>query len=232
MPLTFLLCGPLRTAPPRQSGQPACSDPASRNRSLKDNEVPMRRRSFDRGRMSVVLAAAIAALVALAAMLVANPAQAATSGALRGVAMRPVSRCAELQPDRRHLPADLGLLGWDQPAVDGDGQQPADRVRQQVPRCSGTRHHGRYPCADLELQRGREPAVARELRRHDRRCGVRTVPGRHGLRYGQRHGSGDLDLQRRQQPEVDRPDRDPGRWQLRSAVVVPVDVDGSVGAAA
>ena len=53
----------------------------------------MRRRSFDRGRMSVVLAAAFAALVALAAMLVANPAQAATSGALRGVA---AGRCLDV----------------------------------------------------------------------------------------------------------------------------------------
>ncbi|MFJ4206123.1 non-reducing end alpha-L-arabinofuranosidase family hydrolase [Streptomyces sviceus] len=53
----------------------------------------MRRRSFDRGRVSVVLAAAIAALVALAAMLVANPAQAATSGALRGVA---AGRCLDV----------------------------------------------------------------------------------------------------------------------------------------
>ncbi|RRR76872.1 non-reducing end alpha-L-arabinofuranosidase family hydrolase [Streptomyces sp. RP5T] len=53
----------------------------------------MRRRSFDRGRVSVVLAAAIAALVALAAMLGAAPAQAATSGALRGVA---AGRCLDV----------------------------------------------------------------------------------------------------------------------------------------
>ncbi|MFE0325870.1 non-reducing end alpha-L-arabinofuranosidase family hydrolase [Streptomyces sp. NPDC058960] len=45
----------------------------------------MRGRSFSRRHLSVVLAAAVAALVALAALLVANPAQAATSGALRGV---------------------------------------------------------------------------------------------------------------------------------------------------
>jgi len=45
----------------------------------------MRRRSSSRRQLSVVLAAAVAAVVALAAMLVANPAQAATSGALRGV---------------------------------------------------------------------------------------------------------------------------------------------------
>ncbi|MEV6804746.1 non-reducing end alpha-L-arabinofuranosidase family hydrolase [Streptomyces sp. NPDC051132] len=44
----------------------------------------MRRRSFRRGHLSTVLAAAVAALVALAAMLVAGPAQAATAGALRG----------------------------------------------------------------------------------------------------------------------------------------------------
>jgi hypothetical protein len=53
----------------------------------------MRRPSFDRGRVSVMLAAAIAALVALAAMLVANPAQAASSGALRGVA---AGRCLDV----------------------------------------------------------------------------------------------------------------------------------------
>ncbi|MDO0928911.1 non-reducing end alpha-L-arabinofuranosidase family hydrolase [Streptomyces sp. TG1A-8] len=45
----------------------------------------MRRGSFGHGRLSVALAAAVTVLVALAAMLVADPAQAATSGALRGV---------------------------------------------------------------------------------------------------------------------------------------------------
>ncbi|POX46232.1 non-reducing end alpha-L-arabinofuranosidase family hydrolase [Streptomyces sp. Ru72] len=45
----------------------------------------MHRRSFSRRHPSAVLAAAVAALAAVAAMLVASPAQAATSGALRGV---------------------------------------------------------------------------------------------------------------------------------------------------
>ncbi|MGW3124187.1 ricin-type beta-trefoil lectin domain protein, partial [Streptomyces sp. NPDC001107] len=45
----------------------------------------MHRRLFSRRRLSAVLAAAVAVLVSLAALLVANPAQAATSGALRGV---------------------------------------------------------------------------------------------------------------------------------------------------
>ncbi|NUP34790.1 MAG: ricin-type beta-trefoil lectin domain protein, partial [Streptomycetaceae bacterium] len=45
----------------------------------------MRRRRFSRTHPSAVLAAALAALVSLAALLVAGPAQAATSGALRGV---------------------------------------------------------------------------------------------------------------------------------------------------
>ncbi|MEU6505662.1 non-reducing end alpha-L-arabinofuranosidase family hydrolase [Streptomyces sp. NPDC046942] len=45
----------------------------------------MRRRIFSRRHPSAVLAAAIAVLVSLAALLVAGPAQAATSGALRGV---------------------------------------------------------------------------------------------------------------------------------------------------
>ncbi|MGC9541952.1 non-reducing end alpha-L-arabinofuranosidase family hydrolase [Streptomyces sp. UG1] len=44
----------------------------------------MHRRSFSRRHLSVVLAATSAALVSLATMLVATPAQAATSGALRG----------------------------------------------------------------------------------------------------------------------------------------------------
>ncbi|MFI2207244.1 non-reducing end alpha-L-arabinofuranosidase family hydrolase, partial [Streptomyces sp. NPDC020192] len=44
----------------------------------------MPRRSFSRGHLSVVLAAAVAALVTLMATLVAGPAHAATSGALRG----------------------------------------------------------------------------------------------------------------------------------------------------
>ncbi|MEU1123419.1 non-reducing end alpha-L-arabinofuranosidase family hydrolase [Streptomyces sp. NPDC005899] len=44
----------------------------------------MRRGSLSRRQVSVMLAAAVAALVTLAAMLVANPAQAATAGALRG----------------------------------------------------------------------------------------------------------------------------------------------------
>ena len=45
----------------------------------------MHRRRFSRRHLSAVLAAVVAALVALAAMLVASPAQAATTGALRGV---------------------------------------------------------------------------------------------------------------------------------------------------
>ncbi|MFF5365379.1 non-reducing end alpha-L-arabinofuranosidase family hydrolase [Streptomyces scabiei] len=53
----------------------------------------MYRLSSNRRRPSAVLTAAIAALTALAAILVANPAQAATSGALRGVAS---SRCLDV----------------------------------------------------------------------------------------------------------------------------------------
>ncbi|MGW0758786.1 non-reducing end alpha-L-arabinofuranosidase family hydrolase [Streptomyces sp. NPDC002814] len=45
----------------------------------------MHRRSFSRRHPAAVLAAAVAVLAALAAMLVAGPAQAATSGAVRGV---------------------------------------------------------------------------------------------------------------------------------------------------
>ncbi|MEV5146120.1 alpha-L-arabinofuranosidase, partial [Streptomyces sp. NPDC052727] len=53
----------------------------------------MRRRSFSRGRLSVVLATVVAALVTLAATLVAAPAQAASSGALRGVGS---GRCVDV----------------------------------------------------------------------------------------------------------------------------------------
>ncbi|CAM5649893.1 non-reducing end alpha-L-arabinofuranosidase family hydrolase [Streptomyces violaceorubidus] len=45
----------------------------------------MHRGSFRRGHTSAALASVVAALAALAAMLVAAPAQAAASGALRGV---------------------------------------------------------------------------------------------------------------------------------------------------
>ncbi|WP_082598792.1 non-reducing end alpha-L-arabinofuranosidase family hydrolase, partial [Kitasatospora sp. Root107] len=54
----------------------------------------MRTRSSSRRQLSVVLTAMVAAVVALAAMLVANPAQAATSSALRGVAS---GRCLDVQ---------------------------------------------------------------------------------------------------------------------------------------
>nr|WP_258193433.1 non-reducing end alpha-L-arabinofuranosidase family hydrolase [Streptomyces sp. MA5143a] len=50
------------------------------NRSLQNREVVMRKGTFSRKRLSVVLAAATAALIS-AASLVANPAQAATSAA-------------------------------------------------------------------------------------------------------------------------------------------------------
>ncbi|GJF33667.1 extracellular exo-alpha-L-arabinofuranosidase [Kitasatospora sp. NE20-6] len=53
----------------------------------------MPRRSSSRRQLSVVLTAMVAAVVALAAMLVAGPAQAATSGALRGVAS---GRCLDV----------------------------------------------------------------------------------------------------------------------------------------
>ncbi|MFD7687875.1 non-reducing end alpha-L-arabinofuranosidase family hydrolase [Streptomyces sp. NPDC059781] len=53
----------------------------------------MRRRSFSRRHPSAVLAAVVAALAALAAMLVATPAQAAASGALRGVGS---NRCLDV----------------------------------------------------------------------------------------------------------------------------------------
>ncbi|MFF7264672.1 non-reducing end alpha-L-arabinofuranosidase family hydrolase [Streptomyces sp. NPDC008159] len=53
----------------------------------------MHRRSFSRGRPSAALAAAVAALAALAATLVASPAQAATTSAVRGVAS---GRCLDV----------------------------------------------------------------------------------------------------------------------------------------
>ncbi|MDC0769631.1 non-reducing end alpha-L-arabinofuranosidase family hydrolase [Streptomyces sp. HD] len=53
----------------------------------------MRRRSFSRRRMSAVFAVPVAVLASLGTMLVANPAQAATTGALRGVAS---GRCLDV----------------------------------------------------------------------------------------------------------------------------------------
>ncbi|MFI0774497.1 non-reducing end alpha-L-arabinofuranosidase family hydrolase [Streptomyces sp. NPDC021212] len=63
----------------RHIDSPDSPDGADRNRLLKKQEVLMRRGSFSRKRLSVMLAAAVAALVSLAATPVANPAQAATS---------------------------------------------------------------------------------------------------------------------------------------------------------
>lgn len=54
----------------------------------------MRRRRSSRRQLSVVLTAAVAFVAALAAMLVANPAQAASSGALRGAGS---GRCLDVQ---------------------------------------------------------------------------------------------------------------------------------------
>ena len=167
----------------------------------------MNRGSGSRRRRALVatLAAVAAAVVALAAMLVASPAQADVSGALRGVGS---GRC-----------------------LDVPGQSQTDGTYLQIYDCSGGANqrwtlnasnelivyggkcldvpepldHGRYPGADLDLQRRCQPAVAGELRRHGRRGGVRAVPGCDGRRYGQWHRGGDLDVQRRLQPEVDRP---------------------------
>ncbi|TWE21551.1 non-reducing end alpha-L-arabinofuranosidase family hydrolase [Kitasatospora atroaurantiaca] len=54
----------------------------------------MRRRTSSRRRLSAVLIAVVAAVAALATMLVANPAQAATTGALRGAGS---GRCLDVQ---------------------------------------------------------------------------------------------------------------------------------------
>ncbi|GAA2494292.1 non-reducing end alpha-L-arabinofuranosidase family hydrolase [Streptomyces longisporus] len=76
----------------------------------------MRTRRLSRRRLSVVLAAAVAALVSLAAMLVANPAQAATSGALRGVGS---GRCLDV-PNASQADGTL-LQIWD--CTGGTNQQ-------------------------------------------------------------------------------------------------------------
>ncbi|WP_428838317.1 non-reducing end alpha-L-arabinofuranosidase family hydrolase [Streptomyces javensis] len=70
--------GPPRTARATSTVRKA-SDGANRNRLLKDQGVLMSRGSFNRKRLSVMLGASVAAMVSLAATLVANPAQAATS---------------------------------------------------------------------------------------------------------------------------------------------------------
>ncbi|MER7876275.1 non-reducing end alpha-L-arabinofuranosidase family hydrolase [Streptomyces solisilvae] len=70
--------GTLRTARTTSTVR-AASDGADRNRLLKNQEVLMRGGSFNRKRLSVMLGASVATLASLAATLVANPAQAATS---------------------------------------------------------------------------------------------------------------------------------------------------------
>ncbi|MFF4805538.1 non-reducing end alpha-L-arabinofuranosidase family hydrolase [Streptomyces sp. NPDC001351] len=76
----------------------------------------MRTRRFSRRHLSVVLAAAVAALVSLAALLVAGPAQAATSGALRGVGS---GRCLDV-PNAGQADGTL-LQIWD--CTGGSNQQ-------------------------------------------------------------------------------------------------------------
>lgn len=71
----------------------ATSGEAAGTTYRKLREVPMRRRSFSRRHPSAVLAAVVAALGALAAMLVATPAQAAATGALRHAAS---GRCLDV----------------------------------------------------------------------------------------------------------------------------------------
>ncbi|MGJ5949092.1 non-reducing end alpha-L-arabinofuranosidase family hydrolase [Streptomyces neyagawaensis] len=69
-----------RTQPHRIDSPAARPTGPTGNRSLQNREVVMRKGTFSRKRLSVVLAAATAALIS-AASLVANPAQAATSAA-------------------------------------------------------------------------------------------------------------------------------------------------------
>ncbi|MFC9925470.1 non-reducing end alpha-L-arabinofuranosidase family hydrolase [Streptomyces sp. NPDC127190] len=76
----------------------------------------MLRRRFSRRRLSVVLAAAVSVLVSLAAMLVAVPAQAATSGAVQGVGS---GRCLDV-PNASQTDGAL-LQIWD--CTGGTNQQ-------------------------------------------------------------------------------------------------------------
>ncbi|MGX1675301.1 non-reducing end alpha-L-arabinofuranosidase family hydrolase [Streptomyces sp. NPDC055400] len=113
----------------------------------------MHRGSFSRRHPSAVLAAAVVVLVALAAMLVANPAQAATSGALRGVGS---GRCLDVpnasQTDGTYLQiwdcsgkanqqwtsTDSGQLTvYGNKCLDVPGHATAPGTRVQIWSCSG-----------------------------------------------------------------------------------------------
>lgn len=111
--------------------------------------------NFSRRHLSVVLAAAVAALVALAALLVANPAQAATSGALRGVG---AGRCLDVpdaaQADGTYLQIydcwsgsnqqwtltdSNQLTVYGSKCLDVPGHATASGTRVQIWSCSGAR---------------------------------------------------------------------------------------------
>lgn len=89
--------GTLRTARTTSTVR-ATPDGADRNRLLKDHEVLMRGGSFNRKRLSVMLGASVATLASLAATLVANPAQAATSACSLPSAYRWTSTGVLAQP--------------------------------------------------------------------------------------------------------------------------------------
>ncbi|MFE4869251.1 non-reducing end alpha-L-arabinofuranosidase family hydrolase [Streptomyces sp. NPDC056682] len=113
----------------------------------------MRRRSSRRGGLSAVLAAVVTVLIALAATLVAGPAQAATTGALRGVGS---SRCLDVpnssQSDGTYLQiwdcsgnanqqwtaTDSGQLTvYGNKCLDVPGHATAAGTRVQIWSCSG-----------------------------------------------------------------------------------------------
>ncbi|MET8211043.1 non-reducing end alpha-L-arabinofuranosidase family hydrolase [Streptomyces sp. NPDC005373] len=113
----------------------------------------MHRGSFSHRHPSAVLAAAVVVLVALAAMLVANPAQAATSGALRGVGS---GRCLDVpnasQTDGTYLQiwdcsgkanqqwtsTDSGQVTvYGNKCLDVPGHATAPGTRVQIWSCSG-----------------------------------------------------------------------------------------------
>jgi Glycosyl hydrolase family 62/Ricin-type beta-trefoil lectin domain len=112
----------------------------------------MHRGSLSRRRLSAVLTAAVTALVALAAMLVAGPAQAATSGAVRGVGS---GRCLDVpngsQTNGTYLQiwdcsggtnqqwtlTDGNQLTWNGKCLDVPGHATTAGTRVQIWSCGG-----------------------------------------------------------------------------------------------
>jgi hypothetical protein len=91
--------------------------------------------------------------------------------------LRPVSRCAGRQPDRRHQHSDLGLPRRDQPAVAGERGRPGRRRGiRGVPGRVGRRHGQRHGGTALEPHRRQQPEVDRSVRHAQLVCSSVDLP--------------------------------------------------------